>query len=254
MQSVVDTVIVSDLHLGIKVSQAELLLELLKNLNFKRLILLGDVFEDNNLNRLNREQWQVLSYIRSLTNPKRDKEVIWVRGNHDRKMYKNISPLVGVHFVEQYAWTYNGVRYLAIHGDQFDYYMSKSRRFTEVISKAYSFIRNIDFGNSAITSLIDKIHNSLLRPRSRLAHAAAVYAHEHNATIIFCGHTHEVFSKSFVISGKTITYHNTGCWTKLPATYAVIGKAGVEVRSYPKENGVSRFLRSHSFFREPVQK
>lgn len=248
MHSVVDTLIVSDLHLGTPASQAEHLLSLLQSTSFKRLILLGDVFEDGDLKRLNRKHWELLSYIRALTNPNLHKEVIWVRGNHDLAISRAVSPIVGVKLVEQYIWRYNGVQYLAIHGDQFDYYMSQHRVITSTISKGYSYIRSFYFGNATITALFDKIHNSLLRPRSRFARAAARYALEKNASVVFCGHTHDVFSKTVTFGSKNITYHNVGCWTKLPATYAVIGNTGIEIRSYPKESGttlVARFFQSH---------
>jgi len=46
------TLIISDFHLGSKVSRSKEAAELLNNLHFKKLILLGDIFEDLNFNRL----------------------------------------------------------------------------------------------------------------------------------------------------------------------------------------------------------
>ena len=78
-----DTVIISDLHLGSEVSRAKAALRMLKENTFSRLILLGDIFCDLNFRRLKKEHWRFLSYIRKLSNPKRNVEVIWVEGNHD---------------------------------------------------------------------------------------------------------------------------------------------------------------------------
>ena len=78
-----DTVIISDLHLGSEVSRASDALELLQSVQFSRLILLGDIFADLNFNRLTKEHWKFLGYIRKLSNPKNDIEVAWVEGNHD---------------------------------------------------------------------------------------------------------------------------------------------------------------------------
>jgi UDP-2,3-diacylglucosamine pyrophosphatase LpxH len=47
-----DTLLVSDVHLGCAVSLAADLLHLLQNTTFKRLILLGDIFQDLNFSRL----------------------------------------------------------------------------------------------------------------------------------------------------------------------------------------------------------
>ncbi|MFN4917762.1 MAG: hypothetical protein ACK5HH_09960, partial [Ignavibacteria bacterium] len=42
----VDTLIVSDIHLGSEVSRSKQLLDVIKQFQFKRLILNGDVFDD----------------------------------------------------------------------------------------------------------------------------------------------------------------------------------------------------------------
>ena len=73
-----DVVILSDLHLGSKASRARDAMQVLKNLNFRRLILLGDIFCDLNFARLNKEHWRFLSYIRKLSNPKSQQaSVVW---------------------------------------------------------------------------------------------------------------------------------------------------------------------------------
>src|SRR5271163_2984267 len=73
-----ETLIVSDVHLGSAVSLAAALTHLLKHSKFKRLILLGDIFQDLDFSRLTSEHWKLISYIRKLSNPKRNIEVVWV--------------------------------------------------------------------------------------------------------------------------------------------------------------------------------
>ena len=79
-----DTVIISDLHLGSEVSRAGDALDFLHSVQFRRLILLGDIFADLNFGRLTKEHWKFLSYIRKLSNPKRRIEVVWVNPGHDK--------------------------------------------------------------------------------------------------------------------------------------------------------------------------
>jgi len=86
-----DTLILSDLHLGSELSRARDARNLLENLSFKRLILLGDIFSDLNFRRLNKDHWKFLGCIRKLSNPKRGVEVVWVEGNHDRDGVRTIS-------------------------------------------------------------------------------------------------------------------------------------------------------------------
>jgi len=73
-----NTLILSDLHLGAETSHAREATRVLKQNQFRRLILLGDIFADLNFARLTKEHWKFLGYIRKLSNPKRNVEVIWV--------------------------------------------------------------------------------------------------------------------------------------------------------------------------------
>src|SRR5438105_3064710 len=97
-----DTVILSDLHLGSEVSRAHAALRMLKAISFRRLILLGDIFCDLNFRRLKKEHWHFLGYIRRLSNPKRDIEVVWVEGNHDQGLSEVMSHLVGIEVFHEY--------------------------------------------------------------------------------------------------------------------------------------------------------
>jgi metallophosphoesterase superfamily enzyme len=75
-----DTLIVSDLHLGADMSRAREALRILQENQYRRLILLGDIFADLNFGRLKKEHWKFLGFIRKLSNPKRRVEVVWVEG------------------------------------------------------------------------------------------------------------------------------------------------------------------------------
>jgi len=46
-------------------------LRVLQQNQYRRLILLGDIFADLNFGRLKKEHWKFLGFIRKLSNPKR---------------------------------------------------------------------------------------------------------------------------------------------------------------------------------------
>src|SRR6516225_4974103 len=94
--SIYDTIVISDVHLGSEVSRAGDALDLLQSVRFNRLILLGDMFADLNFGRLTKEHWKFLGYIRKLSNPKHQIEVVWVEGNHDLGLTEVMSHMVGV--------------------------------------------------------------------------------------------------------------------------------------------------------------
>src|SRR5207302_7388551 len=102
MGAVCDTLILSDLHLGSEISRARDAMHMLKQSSFRRLILLGDIFSDLNFGGLKKELWQFLGYIRKLSNPKRQVEVVWVVGNQDRGLSEVMSYLVGVNVYQEY--------------------------------------------------------------------------------------------------------------------------------------------------------
>src|ERR1700690_3513238 len=112
--AVYDTLILSDVHLGSELSRAEDVTRMLRQRRFRRLILLGDIFSDLNFRRLTKEHWKFLGYIRKLSNPKRNIEVIWVEGNHDQGLTAVMSHLVGVKVYEEYGWGFGGRRHVEI--------------------------------------------------------------------------------------------------------------------------------------------
>jgi metallophosphoesterase superfamily enzyme len=58
---VYDTLILSDLHLGADMSRAREALRVLQENQYRRLILLGDIFADLNFGRLKKEHWKFLA-------------------------------------------------------------------------------------------------------------------------------------------------------------------------------------------------
>src|SRR5580765_8546250 len=127
-----DTLILSDLHLGSHISRAQEAMRMLKETSFRRLVLLGDIFSDLNFARLTKDHWKFLGYIRKLSNPKRNIEVVWVEGNHDHGLTDIMSHLVGVRVYQDYTWEYVGLRHIAIHGHQFDGFQVNRIRLSQL--------------------------------------------------------------------------------------------------------------------------
>lgn len=74
MKTEVDTVIISDVHLGSSKSRAGLLTKILKNeFSFQRLICLGDMFNDLIAFKYTPEQYKFLKFIFKLKRKKAQK-------------------------------------------------------------------------------------------------------------------------------------------------------------------------------------
>src|SRR6267154_1512991 len=159
-----NTLILSDLHLGAETSHAPEATRVLKQNQFRRLILLGDIFADLNFARLTKEHWKFLGYIRKLSNPKRNIEVIWVEGNHDHGLTEIMSHLVGVQVYQEYAWEYQGLRHIAIHGHQFDGFVVNNVRFNYLFGTLlYLQLQKWDTRSKILTRFLDRLNTRWLR-------------------------------------------------------------------------------------------
>jgi UDP-2,3-diacylglucosamine pyrophosphatase LpxH len=219
-----DDLIISDVHLGSEVSRAKEALALLKRTKFKRLILLGDIFDDLNFGSLTKDHWNLLAYIRELSEQKGKIEVVWVYGNHDFLLKKVMKHLLGVDQVrEVYEWEREGVKYLAIHGHQFDRFLVDNPILSMMASVFYRFLQQIGGRKQRFSRLVKRMSKSWLRLSEKVARGVMRYGELRGAQVVFAGHTHQALTRE----KEEIKYFNSGCWTDLPSTY--IGIEGREV-------------------------
>jgi UDP-2,3-diacylglucosamine pyrophosphatase LpxH len=223
-----DTLILSDVHLGAEVSRARAATRMLKQNVFRRLILLGDIFADLNFGRLKKEHWQFLGAIRKLSNPKRKVEVVWVEGNHDLGLTNVMSHLVGVKVYQDYAWTYAGLRHVAIHGHQFDGFAVNSVSLSSFGTWFYLLLQKLDLRGKPLARLIDRLNTRWLRLSAKVASGAFAYARLRAADRIFCGHTHDAMHRE----QDGIHYYNSGGWIDSRLTYITIAEDGVRIHEY----------------------
>ena len=228
-----DTLILSDLHLGSDVSHAREAIRMLETQSFQRLILLGDIFSDLNFRRLKKEHWQFLGYIRKLSNPKRGVEVVWVEGNHDAGLTNVMSHLVGVRVYEEYIWTYQGKKHLAVHGHQFDRFIVNNVLLSHVGTFLHLVLQKLDLKGKPFARFCDRANTSWLRLSKKVSQGALLHARFKGAQRIFCGHTHEAMHRE----KDGIDYYNTGSWTDTRLTYITVGEEGVQIHEYDRSHG-----------------
>lgn len=236
-----DTIILSDLHLGSEVSRASDAVRMLKSASFNRLILLGDIFSDLNFRRLKKEHWQFLGYIRKLSNPKREIEVVWVEGNHDHGLSDVMSHLVGIRVYDEYVWEYCGVKHLAIHGHQFDRFVSRNRVLSTFLASIHLGLQKFAFGKKRMIGFLERFDTAWLRLSSKVAGGALAHGKTKNVQRVFCGHTHEALN----VSRDGLEYYNTGSWTQDGATYVAIDNQGVRICEYrdPSEDSLEEEVK-----------
>jgi UDP-2,3-diacylglucosamine pyrophosphatase LpxH len=223
-----DTLLLSDVHLGSDISRAQDALDVLNSVSFRRLILLGDIFSDLNFRRLTGEHWRFLSYIRKLSNPKRKIEVVWVEGNHDRGLSKVMSHLVGLPVYQRYAWEFEGKRHLAIHGHQFDGFVARNLLISRIGESIYYEIQKLEGHKKSVSRFLDRLNTNWLSLSTKVSSGAISYARQGGIDRVFCGHTH--VPMQLVEDG--VEYYNTGAWINPTATYIAVDTEGVRIHEH----------------------
>jgi UDP-2,3-diacylglucosamine pyrophosphatase LpxH len=238
-----DTLILSDLHLGSHISRAQEAMRMLKETSFRRLVLLGDIFSDLNFGRLTKDHWKFLGYIRKLSNPKRNIEVVWVEGNHDQGLTIVMSHLVGVKVYQEYVWEFQGRKHLAVHGHQFDRFAVNNVLLSNLGSFLHLQLQKLDFKDRRFSRYVDLLNTRWLRLSSKVAAGAMAQARQWQATRVFCGHTHVAMHRE----QDGIDYYNSGSWTDAQATYITVGSEGVRICEYKTAaNTADLFLEDES--------
>lgn len=210
-----DIIIISDIHLGSSICQDEKLLKFLRQLEDKcyKLIINGDLFDSWNFKKLSDNHWSILKTIRKLSSKI---EVIWIRGNHDGPS-DMISHLIGVEFLDEYRFIYFNKKYIVIHGDIFDDFLTKYPLATKIADSIYRLIQKLD-PSFYWPRLLKRSSKTFLRAVTKVKERAKNYCKNEQYDGIICSHTHI----NDLDNKNDIHYYNTGSWTTHPCCYLSI--------------------------------
>lgn len=221
----IDSLVISDLHLGSPLCKINKLKRVLNSYNYKRLIIVGDGFDGNNCDRLRHSHFGILNSLNKLTSPKKHVEVIWIKGNHDEH-FLSILEILGVRTYKEYFFEVCGKKYYAVHGHQFDLYLNKYQFLSKVIIYLFNIIKHTLKEKysicSKITSLFNKVINNSFTVSIECVNHLKKIRDNYQDYIILFGHTHEY--KDSVINDVRIV--NTGHWTGDECSYVIINEDG----------------------------
>ena len=183
-----DTLIVSDLHLGLPAARPRDLLGVLEEWRFKRLILLGDVFHDWSFRHLCADTWRLLAHIRRLSQ-RREAEVVWVLGNHDRHLAHLVAKLMGIETTEPFRWSMAGARSWPCTATA----STASSRATSGLGVLLACLRlrpALAVQHGEWPKRLDRVHVGFSSLSQQVEAGACGYASEQGVDVIVCGHTH----------------------------------------------------------------
>jgi UDP-2,3-diacylglucosamine pyrophosphatase LpxH len=229
------TVWISDIHLGTRGCNAELLLDFLRATECETLYLVGDIVDGWRL----RKGWywpdahnEVVRRLLKMAH--RGTHVVLVAGNHDEML----RPYAGMSFggvevaLESIHTTADGRRLLVTHGDGFDAVVLYARWLAFLGDKAYSLLLRLNVVLNAVRRRFKLPYWSLsayLKKRVKNAvqfigafeEAVAHAARERQVDGVVCGHIHSAEIRQI----GEITYYNDGDWVE-SCTALVEDRAG----------------------------
>ena len=152
------TIWISDVHLGTKGCNAELLIDFLDNVDSDTLYLVGDIIDGWRLKKKfywpashNDIVWRVLKRA------KRGTRIVYIPGNHD-EMFRQFSGLsFGGVEIRRAAFheTADGRKLLVLHGDEFDTIMLAHRWLAFVGDAAYHLLMGLNLWVNAVRRKLD---------------------------------------------------------------------------------------------------
>lgn len=220
----VNTIIISDIHLGTKYSKAKECLKFLNNYQFNNLFLNGDIVDGWALSRGSKWNKSHTKFIRKILKySQQNINVIWVKGNHDEFLNNllNIN-LGGIKIVKDYNYkSITNNNYWITHGDVFDVFIKKYGWLAKIGSIGYDLALWINEHYNKWRKLRGKEYFSLSKLIKNKVKSAASFIGDFENTLtklavtkkydgVICGHIHHPENKII----NNIHYLNSGDWVE----------------------------------------
>jgi UDP-2,3-diacylglucosamine pyrophosphatase LpxH len=132
------TIIVSDIHLGTKDSQAKEFIKFLDEHPTEQLILNGDIVDGWALQRGSKWKKQHTKVILKLLELSKKTDIVWIRGNHDDFLSDFFMiKMSNITLCEDYMIGIKRKKYLIFHGDILDVFSSTWKWIAKIGSVGY---------------------------------------------------------------------------------------------------------------------
>lgn len=221
-----DVVVISDVHLGTFGCRATELLNYLKTINPKTLVLNGDIIDIWQFNKryFPKSHMKVIKYLTSLLT--KGAKIYYVTGNHDEMLRKFKGFRLGsFEIVNKIVLNLDDKKAWIFHGDVFDVTMKNSKWLAKLGGIGYDILILINTFVNFISqtlgfskfSFSKKIKNSVkgaIKFINDFEVTAAEIAIDNKYDFVICGHIHQPEIKKINTSKGEVTYLNSGDWVE----------------------------------------
>ena len=218
------TIWISDIHLGTKGCNADLLIDFLDHTDSDTMYLVGDIIDGWRLKK--KFYWPAGHndiVRRILKRARRGTRIVYIPGNHD-EMFRQFT---GMNFggveIRRAAFhtTADGRRLMVLHGDEFDTVMLAHRWLAFVGDALYHLLMGLNRWVNLVRRWFDLPYWSLSKVAkhkvknavefiSRYEEVVARAAGERGVDGVVCGHIHTAEIRDF----NGIAYYNDGDWVE----------------------------------------
>ena len=218
------TIWISDVHLGTKGCNAELLIDFLDNVDSETMYLVGDIIDGW---RLKKKFYWPASHndivLRILKRAKRGTRIVYIPGNHD-EMFRQFTGLsFGGVEIRRAAFhdTADGRRLMVLHGDEFDAVMLAHRWLAFVGDALYGLSMGISRRVNSVRRRLGLPYWSLSKMAKHKVKNAVEFISRYEEIVaraaagrgvdgVVCGHIHTAEFR--LLNG--IEYWNDGDWVE----------------------------------------
>lgn len=220
-------VVISDVHLGTYGCQAKELVNYLKSINPKTLVLNGDIIDMWSFSKsyFPASHMNVLRQILKMSN--QGTRVIYITGNHDETLRKYSDLILGnFELVDKLILELDGKKTWIFHGDVFD---SSTKGYAKFLAKlggkGYDLLILINSFINWVRLILGKekrSYSKMIKDSVKKAVAfvsdfestAAEIAIEKNYSYVVCGHIHKPQMKEIKNEHGKVMYLNSGDWVE----------------------------------------
>ncbi len=239
------TIWISDVHLGTKGCNAELLIDFLDSTDSETMYLVGDIIDGW---RLKKKLYRPASHNdivwRILKRAKRGTRIVYIPGNHDEMVRQFAGLNFGGVEIQRAAVheTAEGRRLLVLHGDEFDAIMLAHRWLAVVGDALYELLMVLSGWINAVRRRFGLPYWSLSKMAKHKVKNAVEFISRYEEVVtraaaarrvdgVVCGHIHTAEIKEF----EAVSYYNDGDWVEGCTALVEHFDGRMEVLNWPEE-------------------